>query len=109
MRTIFLSYRRQDSADICDRLSDHLRRRYGSERVFRDVSTILVGSVFPQTLRQALEDCRAMVVVIVASLPVQGEQAQARQVLYMFPLILLNVVILSIFGLFGPRRETAHA
>jgi len=62
--TIFLSYRRQDSADICDRLSDHLCRRYGRERVFRDVSTILVGSAFPQALRLALEDCRAMVVVI---------------------------------------------
>src|SRR5215468_1916637 len=64
VRTIFLSYRRLDSADVCDRLSDYLCRRYGSERVFRDTSTIMVGSEFPQALRHALEDCRAMVVVI---------------------------------------------
>ncbi|HEX8995519.1 MAG TPA: toll/interleukin-1 receptor domain-containing protein [Ktedonobacterales bacterium] len=64
MRTIFLSYRRQDSADICDRLNDHLGRRYGADAVFRDVSTIMAGSEFPLALRLALEDCRAMVVVI---------------------------------------------
>ena len=64
MRAIFLSYRRQDAADICDRLSDYLSRQYGSARVFRDTTAIMAGSEFPQALRLALEDCRAIVVVI---------------------------------------------
>ncbi|HEX9038599.1 MAG TPA: toll/interleukin-1 receptor domain-containing protein [Ktedonobacterales bacterium] len=64
MRAIFLSYRRQDSADICDRLSDSLSRHYGGGRIFRDTTTIMAGSEFPLALRQALEDCRAIIVVI---------------------------------------------
>lgn len=64
MRTIFLSYRRQDSADMCDRLSDHLTRRYGADAVFRDTTTIMAGSEFPVALHHALEDCRVVIVLI---------------------------------------------
>lgn len=49
-----------------------------------------------------------LLLVVVASLPLEGDQAQVQQALYMFPLILLNVAVLTIFGLFGPRRETAR-
>lgn len=64
MYTVFLSYRRQDSADICDRLNDRLRRRYGTSHVFRDASAILAGSEFPTALRQALDECRVVLVLI---------------------------------------------
>lgn len=79
MHTIFLSYRRQDSADICDRLSDHLRRRYGNSRVFRDTTAILAGSTFPQAIQQALDDCRVMLVVIGPGwLDARDEQGRRR-------------------------------
>lgn len=45
--------------------------------------------------------------VAVASLPVRGYTAESLQLLVLFPLILLNALVLVVFGLFGPRRETA--
>lgn len=48
-----------------------------------------------------------LLLAVVASLPVQGEQAQSQQLLFLFPLILLNVFILVLFGFVGPRREAA--
>lgn len=48
-----------------------------------------------------------LLLVVVASLPLAGDQ-EVEQALYLFPLILLNAAVLTIFGLFGPRRETAR-
>lgn len=48
-----------------------------------------------------------LLLVVVASLPVQGYTAQSMQLLFLFPLVVLNALILILFGLFGPRRETA--
>ena len=50
-----------------------------------------------------------LLLVIVASVPMNSADAESRQLLYLFPLILLNALILGVFGLFGPRRETAGA
>ncbi|HEX9038600.1 MAG TPA: hypothetical protein VF808_16580 [Ktedonobacterales bacterium] len=50
-----------------------------------------------------------LLLTVVASVPTDGSQAEASQLLYLFPLILLNVLILGAFGLFGPRRETTGA
>lgn len=64
MITVFLSYRRQDSADICDRIANHLQWKYGKSHIFRDVSTILAGSNFDRSIRRALEECHVVLVVI---------------------------------------------
>lgn len=71
------------------------------------------ASILQSVLRRswgwlAIVGSAIVLLVVAASLPLQGEQAQAYQVLYLFPLILLNVLVLAIFGLFGPRRETAR-
>ena len=46
MNKIFLSYRREDSADIAGRIFDHLERRFGRERLFIDVDSIRYGEDF---------------------------------------------------------------
>jgi hypothetical protein len=40
MKRIFLSYRREDSADISGRIFDHLERRFGRALLFMDVDSI---------------------------------------------------------------------
>ncbi|MFI5273873.1 MAG: toll/interleukin-1 receptor domain-containing protein, partial [Ktedonobacterales bacterium] len=64
MASIFVSYRRDDSGDIADRITSHLSWRYGERQVFRDVNAIYVGSDWVRVLKHAIEDCQAMLVVI---------------------------------------------
>src|SRR5262245_6651264 len=40
---VFISYRRQDSADITGRICDRLVERIGSEAVYKDVDSIPLG------------------------------------------------------------------
>ncbi len=63
MNRLFISYRRQDSQGFAGRLSDDLSELFGAERVFRDVE-IAPGSDFSQAIRQAIESCDALLVVI---------------------------------------------
>lgn len=44
---VFISYRREDSADICGRIYDHLSARYGKLQVFKYVDNIPYGADFP--------------------------------------------------------------
>jgi len=62
--SIFISYRRDDSTDFCDRITDYLGRQFGPRAVFRDTNTILAGSNFVTVLHNALAECRVMLVVI---------------------------------------------
>jgi len=64
MPVIFVSYRQQDSADICERITEHLERRYTKGRIFRDVSTLLAGSDFSNAIRRALAESRVVFVLI---------------------------------------------
>jgi hypothetical protein len=64
MAKLFISYRRDDSADICGRLDDKLAARFGREHVFKDVDSIPLGVDFRQILRDAVGQCGAMLVVI---------------------------------------------
>ena len=64
MATIFVSYRRADSAAICDRITSHLEWRYGAREVFRDVNAILIGSDFRRALAEAAATARVMIVVL---------------------------------------------
>ena len=61
---IFISYRRDDAASDAGRLADHLQRRFGKDRVFLDIDTIEPGTDFVQVLHRALEETRAVLVVI---------------------------------------------
>lgn len=64
MPSIFISYRREESADASGRIADFLERRFGSRAVFRDVNAILAGSNFVKALQRALDDARVMLVLI---------------------------------------------
>jgi hypothetical protein len=64
MGGIFISYRREDSADITGRIADHLATRYGKPAVFKDVDNIPYGAAFPAFIRQQLAACSVCLVVI---------------------------------------------
>src|SRR5438477_638897 len=64
MPTIFLSYRREDSADAAGRLHDHLGAHFGRESVFMDVDTIPFGVDFREHLDEAVSRCDVLLAVI---------------------------------------------
>src|SRR5438552_3464598 len=64
MSTVFISYRRADSADITGRVFDRLVARYGHDRVFKDVDSIPYGSDFREAVDRAIGRCRVLLVVI---------------------------------------------
>jgi hypothetical protein len=51
---VFISYRRDDSRSITERLYDHLVRHLGRDNVFKDVTAIAAGRDFRVELRSAL-------------------------------------------------------
>lgn len=61
---IFISYRRDDAAGEAGRLTDHLLRRFGAERVFLDIETIEPGRDFVEVLQRSLQETAAVLVVI---------------------------------------------
>jgi len=64
MARIFISYRRADSADILGRIYENLLQTFNEDDIFRDIDDIHLGADFPETLRQAIEDCEVMLVLI---------------------------------------------
>lgn len=63
MTGIFISYRRQDAAAQASRLRSTLSERYGGG-VFLDVEDLPPGASFVDQLRQAVESCDLVLVVI---------------------------------------------
>ena len=61
---VFISYRRTDEPAFSGRLYDTLVIRFGEERVFMDVDSIVLGVDFVEVLEKTLSVCKAMVVVI---------------------------------------------
>lgn len=61
---IFVSYRREDSADVTGRLYDRLVARFGRERVFKDVDSIPLGVDFRTHLQEVVGACDVVVAVI---------------------------------------------
>jgi hypothetical protein len=61
MSRVFISYRRDDSADVTGRLFDRLCAHF---TLFRDVDVIPFGSDFRQVIRKAVEDCQVLLAVI---------------------------------------------
>lgn len=64
MSTVFISYRRGDSAGHTGRLFDSLEERFGREAFFRDLESLEAGSDFPAELNKALAGCRVVLVMI---------------------------------------------
>lgn len=62
--SIFVSYRRTDSADVTGRIYDRLTEHFGRERIFKDVDSIPLGVNFKQHLENAVMECRLLLVII---------------------------------------------
>lgn len=62
--TIFISYRRADTAEVTRRLYDALAHRYGPENVFKDIDSVPSGVDFRQHIVEALASCRMLAAVI---------------------------------------------
>jgi hypothetical protein len=63
MSKIFISYRREDSADATGRIYDRLVAKFGKSDVFKDVENIPAGANYQRYLQEAVN--RAMVIVII--------------------------------------------
>lgn len=64
MSKIFISYRREDSADTCGRIYDRLRERFGKDAVFKDVDSIPLGVSFHDYIASVIRQCAVELVVI---------------------------------------------
>ena len=64
MTKIFLSYRRDDSADISGRIYDRLIAKFGRENVFKDLDSIPMGVNFKKHLESVVQQCTFELVVI---------------------------------------------
>lgn len=62
--TVFISYRRADTAMAAGRIDDFLSVYFNRAQIFRDVREIGLGNKFPERLRQALAQSRVLLVVI---------------------------------------------
>ena len=61
---IFISYRRSDSKSDARSICQRLERTFGKGKVFIDVDSIRPGKNFQSVLKDDLEKCTGMVVVI---------------------------------------------
>jgi hypothetical protein len=61
---IFVSYRRDDSADAAGRIYDRLEAHFGRESVFIDVDTIPFGVDFRKHLSDAVSRCDVLLAII---------------------------------------------
>jgi len=61
---IFISYRRQDSPDVCGRIYDRLVQKFGKQAIFKDVDSIPIGVDFRAHLDSKIAECDVLLVII---------------------------------------------
>lgn len=61
---IFISYRRQDSADVTGRIYDRLVQRFGKDQIFKDVDSIPLGVDFREHLGSVVGRCNLLLAVM---------------------------------------------
>lgn len=61
---IFLSYRRDDSRHLADRIYDRLVAHFGQKVIFKDVDSIAMGVDFRRALKEAVSKCAVVLAVI---------------------------------------------
>jgi formylglycine-generating enzyme required for sulfatase activity len=64
MATIFLSYRRDDTAGVAGRIYDRLKAHFGLDDVFMDVDAIPFGADFRKHINKSLRRCKVALVLI---------------------------------------------
>lgn len=63
-QSIFLSYRRQDSAPIAGRIREKLVDRFGADTVFQDVASIQPGQDFVAAIKEWLDKSSVVLIII---------------------------------------------
>lgn len=66
MPALFISYRRSDSSDITGRIFDRLTGHFSNKpvKVVRDVDSIPIGEDFREILRDRIQECDVVLVII---------------------------------------------
>jgi hypothetical protein len=64
IKSIFISYRRQDSQHITGRIYDKLSTQFGKSAVFKDVDSMPLGVDFRDHIREQVSRCAVLVAVI---------------------------------------------
>lgn len=80
MVTLFISYRRADSAQVTGRIYDKLVGVYGSNNVFKDVDSIPLGTDFRRVIEECLGRCDALLAVVGASWLNATDQSGLRRI-----------------------------
>lgn len=79
MGGIFISYRRNDSAAMCDRIYAALVQHFGKDAIFKDIDNIPLGVNFAEYIRGVMaQSVVALVVIGRTWLDVTDEQGQRR-------------------------------
>jgi len=61
---VFVSYRREDSQNVVDRLCDKLFERLGRDSIFRDIDSVALGRDFRGVVDKTLDECSIGVVIV---------------------------------------------
>ena len=79
MSTVFISYRREDTAGEARALFDYLANRLGEKSVFMDVDSVALGRDFRTVLQEKTASCDLMLALIGRSwLDVRDESGRTR-------------------------------
>lgn len=79
MKTVFISYRRSDSAGYTRSMYHSLRKTFSDQQIFLDVDDIKAGSDFKKELEKQLDNSQALLVMIGKKwLNIRGKNAQRR-------------------------------
>ena len=79
MSDIFISYRREDSADATGRISDHLYPEFGRDKIFTDIDNIPLGLDFREHIDKEVSHCEVFLAVIGLDwLDVRDEKGKKR-------------------------------
>lgn len=79
-KNIFISYRRNDSADVAGRIYDRLANKFGEDNVFKDVDSIPLGADFRDFIEASISNSFVLLVVIGKSWLGQSNDADSRRI-----------------------------
>jgi hypothetical protein len=77
-KSIFISYRRQDSAYITGRIYDVLTAQFGKTTVFKDVDSMPLGFDFRDHIQEQVGRCSVLIAVIGKSWNAPSDQGDRR-------------------------------
>jgi len=63
-KSIFISYRRDDSQDVTGRIYDRLLQQFSPDSIFKDVDTIPIGVDFREHLEQEIMGCQILLAIV---------------------------------------------